>query len=113
MMTNKRIAISILVVLIVSLVAGGVIGYKIKKCPEDLSGVYHNLGEDYAKIVRMASDLEDSLMLATEELEVLRKTNDELLSKRPQTKKTLYHAIRYVNSADFNTVVDSALAEPN
>jgi len=111
-MTPKSIAISILVVGLSAIIAGGVIGYKIKKCPEDLSGVYHNLGEDYAKIVRMAREQEDSLLLVMQELESLRSANDSLLNNRPTTKKTLYHAIRYVNSADFATVVDSAVAVP-
>lgn len=113
-MSLKNIAISILVVLVVSLVAGGVIGYRIKKCPEVENTAYKvNLLSDSIEVLLHRSDsIEFELRVAEQELELLRKSNEELMNKRPQTKPTLYNAVRYVNSADFATVVDSVLARP-
>ena len=108
----KNLVLVIIGVLLISAVGGGLIGYRIKKCPADSSERVIVLSDSLKKSMDKSDSLSNALHMTMGELEEMKKLNASIAANRPKTKPTLYNAIRYVNSAGFNSVVDSVLAVP-
>lgn len=105
---GKHIIVGIVATL-VALGLGFILGQKVKRCSEcrDVE-----LTTEMNKWMSVADSLNDRTIILEAEANMLRDRIDSLAAARPTPKTSVRNALRFVNSASFNTVVDSVLAVP-
>lgn len=110
METNKgKNIISGIFLALLAMAAGFFFGHKTKKCMDchDLE-----LTVEVNKWMKTADSLNERTIILEAEANMLRDRIDSLAAARPTPKTSVRNALRFVNSASFNTVVDSVLAVP-
>lgn len=93
----------------IGVLMGLFVGYKVKRCPVDLSNLVDTMA---VKNKALTDSLNERTIVLEAEANMLRQKIDSLSAARPTPKTSVRNALRFVNSASFNTVVDSVLAVP-
>lgn len=88
---------------------GFILGQKTKRCSECREV---ELTVEMNKWMSVADSLNERTIILEAEANMLRDKIDSLSAARPTPKTSVRNALRFVNSASFNTVVDSVLAVP-
>lgn len=110
METNKgKYIITGIIGALVFMAIGFILGQKTKRCT-DCRDV--ELTVEMNKWMSAADSLNERTVILEAEANMLREKIDSLSAARPTPKTSVRNALRFVNSASFNTVVDSVLAVP-